>query len=234
MRAKSKRHDRVAGVANARLQSQSITYFVAYFQRERPRPDRTEIRIVRRIENRGDEVRSPTRHTKRALACEAVNRVTAGIIHRQRVFAALKRKASVGDAARPGKENRNAAAMRMLAPCVRIGRPGDDVERPRAVAETLASGSRHNHGPLALRLERDEFHGYGFSARNVRSARVRSGSRRFPRVVRVYFAARRGENYSRVLCASAELTNGRVRRRGVRRLHHRRHRQLRRCAPVLR
>jgi hypothetical protein len=98
----------------------------------------------------------------------------------------------------------------------------------------LASRGRHNHGPLALRLERDEFHDYGFSATSVRSARVRPENRRLPQVVRVYFAARRGENYSRVLCASAELTNGRVRRHGVRRHHHRRHRQLRRCAPVLR
>jgi hypothetical protein len=39
-------------------------------------------------------------------------------------------------------------------------------------------------------------------------------------------------NYNRVLCRNAELTNGRVRRRGVR---HRRHRHLRRrCAPALR
>ena len=159
MRAKSKRHDRVAGISDARLQSQSITYFVVYFERERPRPDRIEIRIVRGIENRRDEVRSAPRHPEGALARKAVNRVPAsGFVHRQPVFAALESEACAGDAARPRKENRDSAAMRMLAPCVRIGRPRDDVERTSAVAETLASRGRHNHSPLALRLKRNEFH----------------------------------------------------------------------------
>ena len=124
--------------------------------------------------------------------------------------------------------------MRMLAPRVGVCWSRDDVERAGTVAETLASGRRHNHGALALRFERDEFHGYGLArgACEARGFGPKIGMS--PQVGQVYFAARRGENYGRALCRDAELTNGRV-RRGVRRhrLRPRRHR-LRRCAPVLR
>src|ERR1700685_4340101 len=63
---------------------------------------------------------------------------------------------------RPSNVKR-APAMRMLAPCVDIGRARDDLERARAVAETLASGAGHDHGALALRLKRDEFHDNGLA-----------------------------------------------------------------------
>jgi hypothetical protein len=49
--------------------------------------------------------------------------------------------------------------MRMLAPCVGIGRARDDLERAGAVAQALASGVGHNHGALAIRFKRYEFHG---------------------------------------------------------------------------
>src|SRR5271170_6622692 len=140
MRAESERHHGVAGIRNPRLQSQSITYFVIYLELERPRPNRTEIRIVSRIENRCDEVRSAPRHAKCALGCEAMNRVPArGLIHRHPVLAAVKREAGAGDAAGPRKKNRDATAMRMLAPGAWIGGPCDDIDRAGAVAETLAA-----------------------------------------------------------------------------------------------
>ena len=168
MRAESEWHYRVASIGDASLQSQSITYFVVYFQHERPRPDRSEIRIVRRIENRCDKVGPAPRHAKGAFACEAVNRVAArGFVHRQPVLAALERKACAGDAARPWKENRNAAAMWMLAPCVRIGRPGDDFQRANAIAQALAAGCGNNHRALALRFQRYEFQRDGSIPRSV-------------------------------------------------------------------
>lgn len=160
MRAESERHDRVPRVGDARLQSQSITNFIVYLEHERPRPDRIEIRIVRRIENRSDEVRSAPRHAKGPFARQAMNRVPARrLIHRQPVFAALEHEACAGDAAWPRKENRNAAAMRMLAPCAGIGRARDDIERAGTVAQALAPGVGHNHGALANRFKRYEFHG---------------------------------------------------------------------------
>src|SRR5271170_4895384 len=118
MRAESERHHGVAGIRNPRLQSQSITYFVIYLELERPRPNRTEIRIVSRIENRRDEVRSAPRHAKCALARETMNRVPARrLVHRHPVFASIEDEACARDASGPRKENRDAAAMRMLAPC---------------------------------------------------------------------------------------------------------------------
>ena len=190
MRAESERHHRVAGIRNPRLQSQSITYFVVYLELERPRPNRTEIRIVSRIENRRDEVRSAPRHAKRALGCEAVNRVPArGLIHRHPVFAAVKCKARAGDAAGPRKENRDAAAMRMLAPGAGIGGTCDDVDRAGAVAETLAPGLGHNHGAFALHFKRYEFHRDDSQSGAIgrESSSRESG---IPRVGKLYFAAR--------------------------------------------
>ena len=232
MRAESERHYRVAGIGDARLQSQSITYFVVYFERERPRPDRIEIRIVRGIENRRDEIRPATRHAKGALACEAMNRVAMrGFVHRQPIFAAIESEACAGDAARPRKENRNAAAMRMLAPCVRIGRARNDVERPGAIAEALASCGRHNHRPFALRFKRDQFH-VMVLARGTYEAR--GFGPRIGRTLRwveyILLRDEKSETTVAALFRVRELTNGRV-RLGV--PPHRRHR-LRRCAPVLR
>jgi len=89
-----------------------------------------------------------------------VNRMPARrLVHRHVVFAAFESEVSAGNTARPRKENRNAASMRMLAPRVGISRPRNDLERAGAVTEALASGARHNHGAFALRFKRYEFHG---------------------------------------------------------------------------
>src|SRR5580704_1138327 len=231
MRAEAERHYRVAGVGDARLQSQSITYFVVYFERERPRPDRIEIRIVRRFENRRNEIRPATCHAKGALTCEAMNRVAMpGIVHRQPIFASIESEASAADAARPWKENRNAAAMRMLAPCVGIGRARDDVERPGAIAEALAPCARYDYRAFALNFKRDQFHSYDLARR---AYQARGFGPRIGRTLRwvKYTLPRyeKSETTIATLFRIRELTNGRV-RLGVR---HRRHR-LRRCAPVLR
>src|SRR5580700_2007932 len=229
MRAESERHHRVAGIRNPRLQSQSITYFVVYLELERPRPNRTEIRIVIRVENRRDEVRSAPRHAKCALGCEAMNRVsTRGLIHRHPVFVAVKRETRARDTAGPRKENRDAAAMRMLAPGAGIGGPCDDIDRAGAVAETLAPGFGHNHGSFALYFKRYEFHGNNLQSGEV-SRESSSRESGIPRVGKVYF---RGATETRTtiarLARNRRLTSGRV-HRGVR---HRR-RRVRRCAPVL-
>src|SRR5580704_3981020 len=233
MRAEAEWHYRVAGVGDARFQSQSITYFVVYFERERPWPDRMEIRIVSRIENRRDEVRSATCHAKGAFACEAVNRVTMpAIVHRQSVFAALEGEASVADAARPRKENRNAAAMRMLAPCVGTGRACDDIESPGAVAETLAPCARYDYRALALNFKRDQFHSYDLD-RRTHAREFGPGIGCTLRWVK-YILPRdeKSETTIAALFRIRQLTNGRVRRRR-RDVRLRRHRP-RRCAPVLR
>jgi hypothetical protein len=95
----------------------------------------------------------------------------------------------------------------------------------------LASGVGHNHGALAIRFKRYEFHGDG----SIRGEFSRKGSAResgapSSGLSTLCGAMKRRTTIARYL-EMPELTSGRV-RRCVR--HHRRRYRLRRCAPALR
>ena len=171
-------------------------------------------------------------HAKRALAREAVNRVAARrLVHRQPVLAALERETGVGDTARPWEKNRDAAAMRMRAPIVGVRRTRNHFDRARAIAQALASRLRHDHGALALRFKRDQFHGD--------TALQESFGREVPdrktpvpsSELTTFCCALNSRTTIAHYPEMPELTSGRVRRRDV--LHHRhRRRRPRHYAPA--